>query len=91
MNILFIAFEFPPLSRGGVFRSAFFSGALTKFNINPIVITLHPESFEAVYDDYSVDQTIGKNIRETTAIVPLRSASVKDKNKLGKLDRKSVV
>jgi hypothetical protein len=72
-NILFIAFEFPPLNRGGVHRSLAFVRFLPQFGINPIVITLAPESYEHTFDAYGYDETLGKETRDNTTILPAKA------------------
>lgn len=44
VNILFVAFNFPPLGGGGVQRSAKFAKYLPNFGINPIIITTDLQS-----------------------------------------------
>lgn len=73
VNILFIAFEFPPLNRGGVFRSLAFTKYLPQFGINPIVITLHRESYDNVYDVYSCDNNLGKEVLETATVLQAKA------------------
>jgi len=70
-NILFIAFQFPPLNEGGVFRPLAFVRYLPQFGINPIVITLHKDSFKDVYVAHSCDESLGKEVIEQTTMVPI--------------------
>lgn len=72
INVLFIAFEFPPLNRGGVHRPLAFVQYLSKFDIRPIVITLDPASFEDVYDTYGYDELLGKHIRDRSDIINVK-------------------
>lgn len=58
-NILFIAYEFPPLSRGGVYRPMGFVKYLRAFGLNPIVITLAEKDFPKVYGAQKLDYTLG--------------------------------
>ncbi len=69
-NILFIAFEFPPVNRGGVHRSLAFAKYLPQFGINPIVITLSPDSYNDIFlEGYQTDENLGKDvIKEATVI-----------------------
>jgi len=72
-NILFIAFEFPPLNRGGVYRPLAFVKYLPQFGINPIVITLDKNSYNDVFDTYGCDESLGKEVIENTTIVPVHA------------------
>jgi hypothetical protein len=83
INILFLAFEFPPLNRGGVHRSLAFVKWLPKFGINPIVMTLDSSSFKDVFDEYSEDENLGLEIRRTTDIIPIKSHKPPKQNKIG--------
>ena len=75
MNILFVAFEFPPLSRGGVHRPLAFVEYLPQSGINPVVITLDKASYPDVYDTYGYDELLGKEVRERVALIPVKSTS----------------
>ncbi|TXD81364.1 glycosyltransferase family 4 protein [Subsaximicrobium wynnwilliamsii] len=80
-NILYIAYQFPPLNVGGSARPARFVKHLSKFDINTTVVTLDPESYSNVYphaksdsnllDDYKIDFSIlkvpSKNLVERRA------------------------
>ncbi|GGB08511.1 glycosyltransferase [Puia dinghuensis] len=70
-NILFIAFEFPPLNRGGVYRPLSFVKYLPQYGINPVVITLDPSTYEHVFDTYSVDESLAADIRDNASIIPV--------------------
>jgi len=76
-NILFIAFEFPPLNRGGVYRPLSFVKYLPQSGINPIVVTLDRNSYEQVFDVYSCDETLGEEVRDSATIVPVSAAKTK--------------
>jgi glycosyltransferase involved in cell wall biosynthesis len=82
-NILFIAFEFPPLSRGGVHRPLAFVKYLPVFGVRPIVITLDKNSFPHVYDSYGYDETLGKEILENTRLIPVQSDKPPRSSRLG--------
>jgi glycosyltransferase involved in cell wall biosynthesis len=71
INILFIAFEFPPLNRGGVYRPLAFAKYLPQSGVNPIVITLDKNSYPNVFDNYSCDESLGKEVLENATIVPV--------------------
>jgi len=53
MNILIIAYEFPPLNSGGSHRPFKFAKLLPKFGINPIVITPEISTQKGANLDYS--------------------------------------
>lgn len=71
INILFIAFEFPPLNRGGVHRPLAFVKYLPQFGINPIVITLDKACYKDVFDTYGYDEGLGKEVINKTTMVPV--------------------
>jgi glycosyltransferase involved in cell wall biosynthesis len=79
-NVVFIAFEFPPLNRGGVFRPLAFVEHLPKFGIRPIVITLDPNSFSSTFESYSSDDSLGKEVLDNTIIYRIK-ANIPTKNK----------
>ena len=83
INILFFAFEFPPLNRGGVHRSLAFVKYLPLFGINPIVITLDPLSYADVFDTYSLDETLGKEVRDKTTIIHIPAQKPKPQGRIG--------
>ena len=76
INILFIAFEFPPLSRGGVHRPLAFTKYLPLSGINPIVITLDKESYPYVFDTYGYDEKLGKEVIENADLISVKSERV---------------
>jgi hypothetical protein len=84
INILFIAFEFPPLSRGGVHRSLAFVKYLPHAGINPIVITLDKESYPDVFDTYGYDELLGKEIRESTDMIHVKAGKISPPSRLQK-------
>jgi hypothetical protein len=84
INILFIAFEFPPLSRGGVHRPLAFVQYLPHYGINPVVITLDKESYPDVFEDYGYDENLGKEIREGADLVPVRSGKIPQSSRIGR-------
>jgi Glycosyl transferases group 1/Glycosyltransferase Family 4 len=82
-NILFFAYEFPPLNRGGVHRSLAFVKYLPQFGINPIVITLDPASYADVFDTYSLDESLGTDVRGRATIVHIPAEKAKPQNRIG--------
>jgi glycosyltransferase involved in cell wall biosynthesis len=83
INILFFAFEFPPLNHGGVYRSLAFVKYLTRYGINPIVITLKESSYADVYDAFSVDETLGKEVREKATIISIPAKKGRPRTRIG--------
>lgn len=71
INILFIAFEFPPLNRGGVHRPLAFVRYLPENGINPIVITLDNACYKDVFDSFGYDEGLGKEVISKTTMVPV--------------------
>jgi hypothetical protein len=65
INVLFVAWEFPPLTAGGVQRPLYFVKYLKEFGINPIVVTV-PESGGVLGKE---DQFLLKEIPENTEVV----------------------
>jgi len=83
MDILFIAFEFPPLSRGGVYRPLAFVEHLPQFGINPVIITLDKDSYSDVFDTYGYDESLGREIREKAELIPVKSEKIPPLTRLG--------
>jgi hypothetical protein len=83
INILFLAFEFPPLNRGGVHRSLSFVKHLPEFGIHPVVITLDPASYPDVFDEYSTDELLGSEVKDESTVIALRSEKTKAKGRIG--------
>ncbi len=83
INILFIAFEFPPLNHGGVHRSLAFVKYLPQFGINPVVITLQPSSYGDVFNAFEKDDTLGMEVREKTSIIHVPSEKRKAQTRVG--------
>lgn len=54
MKVLFVAFQFPPLNMGGTKRPKSFAENLSKFEIEPLIITLGPNSYDLIYPNASV-------------------------------------
>jgi len=61
LNILFIAYYFPPMGLSGVQRSLKFAKYLPKNNINPIVLTSSAEGYYA-YDETLEQELLDANI-----------------------------
>jgi Glycosyl transferase 4-like domain len=82
INVLFLAYEFPPLSRGGVHRSLAFVKWLPQYGINPIVITLDRSSYTDVFNESMVDESLGKKIREEATIIEIKSEKLPRQSKV---------
>jgi glycosyltransferase involved in cell wall biosynthesis len=86
INILYIAYQFPPLNVGGSARPAKFAKHLRKLGIHPIVATLHPDDYEKVYSNANRDSNIlGDSKGEIEVIeIPTENIIEQSKNKLKK-------
>ncbi|HRN78745.1 MAG TPA: glycosyltransferase [Ferruginibacter sp.] len=67
-DIIFISFEFPPLSAGGIFRSKEFAKNLPAEGITPHVYCLSPDHYENVYpgskkDEQLLNDLSGRGVR----------------------------
>ncbi|MBI2270824.1 MAG: hypothetical protein HYU69_10790 [Bacteroidetes bacterium] len=62
IDIIFIAYQFPPLNTGGSIRPLKFVKYFHQYEINPIVCTLSPKSYELVYDEFSTDNEMLREI-----------------------------
>lgn len=80
-NILFIAYEFPPLNSGGVYRSLAFVKYLKQFGINPIVITLAQKCFHNAFENYTIDEQLGKDILSGIDVVEIASKNINSLHK----------
>ncbi|MGC1632148.1 MAG: glycosyltransferase, partial [Gelidibacter sp.] len=58
INILYIAYQFPPLNIGGSARPARFVKHLRKYGVNPTVVTLDPENYSDVYSNAKSDSNL---------------------------------
>lgn len=82
-NILFVAFEFPPLSSGGMQRSLKFVKYLPEYNINPIVITVEENDYAEVLSNYHLDPALKNEIPAGIAIERVHCPAVrKSKSRL---------
>ncbi len=76
INVLFIAYEFPPLNRGGVYRPMGFVKYLKDSGINPVVITLAPKDFPTVYGEVKSDNTLGADFIDKTEKIEVLSSNI---------------
>lgn len=83
-EILFIAFQYPPINVAGSFRPYMFSKYLPSFDIKPIVITLDPDS----QNEYKVDLN-SSLLQELPKEVEIHTVQIKKQNNstLGKIDQ----
>lgn len=58
MKVLFLAFEFPPLSCGGVYRPLAFLKYLPEYGIEPVVITTDEESYRHTMVNPPLDHSL---------------------------------
>lgn len=72
-NILFLAFEFPPRNAAGVYRSLAFTKYLPQYGINPIVLTLDPENYADLYQSFSLDHDLGKEVLEQRSVYRVKT------------------
>jgi glycosyltransferase involved in cell wall biosynthesis len=84
-NILFVAYQFPPLAVGGSYRPYKFVKQLKESfkEINPLVLSLDPSSYREVYDTYNLDLEAEKEVEELR--VKVYRASSPPKEERGKL------
>jgi glycosyltransferase involved in cell wall biosynthesis len=83
-NILYIAYQFPPLNIGGTARPAKFAKHLNEFGINPVVITLHPDDYGKVYPSAKSDSGVLKNLDKPLEIINIHTEDLlqRSENKL---------
>lgn len=91
-NILFIAYEFPPLNIGGTQRPLKFVKYFNKTGINPIVLTLNEESFKFVFEKFHIDKNTLNDIPNSTIIKRVKSKQIiNNKNSLLNKTKEKVV
>lgn len=73
-EILFIAFEYPPINVAGSYRPYMFSKYLPSFNIKPIVVTVDTNSKH----DYTIDQN-SKHFEELPSAVEINTVPIESK------------
>jgi len=76
INILFVAFEFPPLGGGGVQRSMKFVKYLSQNGINPIVITIKCEDYSYVMPGNNLDESLLNEFTEEITIERIHCNSI---------------
>lgn len=80
-NILFIAYEFPPLNAGGVHRSLAFAKYLKNYGITPIIVTLSDNSYYKVYENPVIDHKLGKEVLSENDVIRIESKEITTKKK----------
>ena len=85
-NILYIAYQFPPLNVGGSARPAKFAKNLRKYGINPIIVTLDPADYYKVYPNANKDSNVLNDFNEELEIlkIPSKDLQKDSKNKVKK-------
>ncbi|MCO5242065.1 MAG: glycosyltransferase [Chitinophagaceae bacterium] len=76
INILFIAYEFPPNNSGGTQRPLKFAKYLRDWGVNPVVLTLPEESYPLVYKKYHVDRKTLDELPNEIEIIRIPSKSL---------------
>lgn len=77
IDVIFIAYQFPPLNVAGSFRPLKFVKYLKHFRINPVVFTLSQDCYHKVYKDPNVDGSLLKEIdRNEIEIIQVPSDNV---------------
>jgi len=82
VNILFLAFEFPPRNAAGVYRSLAFTKYLPQNGINPLILTLDPDNYGDMYQSFSIDPDLGREVLEQRRIYRIKTSYKKKKNHL---------
>lgn len=82
-KVLFIAYEFPPLKVGGIYRPLGFLKYLKEFGYEPIIITLSKEA-KKKYNPNNFEENLGQEILNEHVIVEIDS-NLKHSNKKNKL------
>jgi len=81
--IYFIAFEFPPLNNGGVFRPMAIVKRLCRSN-KIVVFTLHPNSIENFFGENNFDASLEFNFNENIEIIQIPINKLTKKSKIKK-------
>ncbi len=69
-KIFFIAFEFPPLNNGGVFRPMAIVKRLSK-SYKIVVLTLHPNSIENFFGEKNFDSSLEFELNENIEVIQI--------------------
>lgn len=80
-NILYIAYQFPPLNIGGSARPARFVKHLHKYGINSTVVTLAPESYSNVYPNGKYDSNLFDNHVKDFEVLEVPSENLVNRKK----------
>jgi glycosyltransferase involved in cell wall biosynthesis len=85
MKVLFVAFEFPPIRLGGVFRIKSIAEYLAKNNVDVTVLTLAKKSYPNVYgSSYNIDENLVKVLPQNIKLIEIESSNLLHKSKLRK-------
>ncbi|WP_299228490.1 hypothetical protein [uncultured Psychroserpens sp.] len=84
INILYIAYQFPPLNIGGSARPAKFAKYLNDFGIHPIVVTLDSNDYSKVYPNPKSDSNLLKGYEDKLDVIeiPTEDLLQRSKNKI---------
>lgn len=69
IDIIFIAFQFPPLSVGGTFRPRGFAEHLPENGIRPYIYTLSPEDYKNVYNPVNTDRDLLNSLKDRDILI----------------------
>lgn len=83
INVLFFAYEFPPVQTTGSIRPVKFVKYLKQFGINPIVITTDIESGKRAFDHAKIDESLLADLPNDVEIIRIPTMDYSDfyKNK----------
>lgn len=76
INILYIAYQFPPLNIGGSARPAKFAKHLKDNGVNPVMVTLHSADYYKVYPKAKSDSNILKHFDGNLQIIEVPSENL---------------
>ena len=82
-KIFFIAFEFPPLNNGGVFRPMAIVKRLSK-SYKIVVFTLHPNSIENFFGENNFDTSLEFDLNENIDVIQITVKKLAKKSKIKK-------
>jgi glycosyltransferase involved in cell wall biosynthesis len=81
INILFVAYQFPPLNVGGSLRPFMFAKYLPYHGINPTVLTLDPKCYSKIYPNANIDSKPLNDLPKEVAIEFIKSKDLINKQR----------
>ncbi len=84
IKVLFISYQFPPLSVGGVYRPLKFVKYFNDYQIEPFILTLPPNEYKKVYHRFQIDNNWLNEIdrvRKQIIYVPTENLLASTKNR----------